>query len=312
VTNKYRYLDYVALQQRLAARAANYSQSYASLFRRPNLSNPEWVQLLRMAYPQLQSLRQQSAEASRQFYDRERQVYHPELPRFERPLERTDFRGFLKAMDPVRQRMLEPETPEPVVAEFTLRFTRSVEMAGRRQMIDMVESDEAVAEKLADRPARALVDVNQPVQRWARVATGRETCAWCLMLVSRGPVYRSARSGGSKFDDESTVRAYVSDSDISEFMNEWHVGCDCKVVPVFDLADWPGQEAQGKAEDLWIEASGRADEELAANPDKKYYSHKESRWLPTTKNRETINQLRKMLEAGEISPSDWAVLHQAA
>jgi hypothetical protein len=312
VTNKYRYLEYGATQQRIAAGAARYSQSYANLFRRPGMSNAEWVQLLRLAYPQLVNLRRQSAEVSRQFYDRERQVYHPELPRFERPLERTDFRAFLKSMEPVRQKMIQPETPEPVVAEFTLRFTRSVEMAGRRQMIDMVESDEAVAEKLAERPARALVDVNRPVQRWARVATGRETCAWCLMLVSRGAVYRSARSGGSKFDDESSVRAYVEDSEISQYMNEWHTGCDCKVIPVFDLADWPGQDAQKRALDLWVEAGLKADAELADNPDKKYFSHKESRWLPTTVNRETINQLRKMIEAGQISPSEWAVLHQAA
>jgi hypothetical protein len=159
---------------------------------------------------------------------------------------------------------------------------------------------------------KLAIDNTRPVQGWARIATGRETCAWCLMLVSRGPVYKSAQTAGSVYDDETTMAALAKDAEVNEFMNDWHVGCDCKVVPVFDKSNWPGMDAQNKAMGLWVTAGLRADKELEEKPDKQYYSFKQKRWLPTDVNRETINQLRQMIEAGEISSADWAVLNIAA
>ena len=50
--------------------------------------------------------------------------------------------------------------------------------------------------------------------RFARVPTGAETCTFCLMLASRGAVYRTRKTAG-------------------EF-RRFHRGCDCKVVPSFD------------------------------------------------------------------------------
>lgn len=55
-------------------------------------------------------------------------------------------------------------------------------------------------------------DRSQP--RFARVPVG-ETCAWCLMLASRGAVYRSAASAGAA--------------------GQYHGGnCDCEPVPSWD------------------------------------------------------------------------------
>jgi hypothetical protein len=313
---------YIAAQTVVAVAAAQYAQSLAGLFVRPALSVSEWIALLRVAFPPLQQFRERSATLARQFYDTQREQFYPGLTRHEVLLETTSFEAFVKSMEPVREKMTLPDSTPGAAAAFTLQFTRDVEVAGRRQIIEMVESDEDVFEELQSKPARPLMDVNRPVQGWARVATGRETCAWCLMLVSRGPVYRSGKSGGSKFDDESTVAAYISDAEIKKFMNEWHTGCDCKVIPVWDLANWPGKDAQERAEQLWITAGKKASRELRNNPDKRYYSYgkpatatqpaKPAGWYPTTKNRETINQLRKMIEAGEVNSFDWAVLHQAA
>lgn len=47
--------------------------------------------------------------------------------------------------------------------------------------------------------------------RWARVPVGK-TCAFCLMVASRGPVYRSAETAGREF----------------------HAKCDCQPVPSWD------------------------------------------------------------------------------
>lgn len=49
--------------------------------------------------------------------------------------------------------------------------------------------------------------------RFARVTTGRETCAFCYMLASRGAVYHTRETAG-QFD-------------------HYHRRCDCKVVPGF-------------------------------------------------------------------------------
>ena len=49
--------------------------------------------------------------------------------------------------------------------------------------------------------------------RFARVTSGRNTCAFCLMLAGRGAVYWSRKTAG-------------------EF-NHWHTHCSCKVVPGF-------------------------------------------------------------------------------
>lgn len=54
-------------------------------------------------------------------------------------------------------------------------------------------------------PARARV---------ARVPSGAETCAFCLMLASRGPVYHSGQSAGRD--------------------RKYHAECDCQPVPVWD------------------------------------------------------------------------------
>ena len=56
--------------------------------------------------------------------------------------------------------------------------------------------------------------------RYARVPTGAETCDFCLMLASRGFVYRSKASAGA--------------------VNHWHDGCDCRVA-----VGWTGMEVEG-------------------------------------------------------------------
>src|SRR5699024_12870002 len=46
--------------------------------------------------------------------------------------------------------------------------------------------------------------------RFARVPVGK-TCAWCFMLASRGPVYKSAKTAGAA--------------------GQYHAQCDCQPVP---------------------------------------------------------------------------------
>ena len=58
--------------------------------------------------------------------------------------------------------------------------------------------------------------------KWARVPTGAETCTFCLMLASRGFVYRSKESAGA--------------------LNHWHPHCDCRIVPGFEGVEIEGYD----------------------------------------------------------------------
>ena len=50
--------------------------------------------------------------------------------------------------------------------------------------------------------------------RYARVPRGSETCGFCIMLASRGFVYRSEKSAGA--------------------LDHYHANCDCRIVASFD------------------------------------------------------------------------------
>ena len=151
-------------------------------------------------------------------------------------------------------------------------------------------------------PKKVLDDYEPPdIVGWARVATGDETCAWCMMLVSRGPVYYSADSAGSLLLTQEWLNEVEESKgvDPSLPMNEWHTGCDCTVMPVYDKNDWPGKDAADEALEKWNQAA----ENFEYDPDKKYRVLNEDgkTYRTTTLNRsqarqrETLNNLRFML-----------------
>lgn len=100
--------------------------------------------------------------------------------------------------------------PNPA-ADAAASVVRHVEQAGRETITTQAK---------ADPKAKA----------WARRATGRETCSFCLVLVSRGPVYQNA-----------DFRA--------------HNNCDCVAVPVFDVDNWPGRDEYLAALKSWDDAT---------------------------------------------------------
>jgi hypothetical protein len=364
--------QYAAAQAVISAAVAAYVLSFVSNFAYQALPLARWIELLRLLYPEIERRREQSASLARSFYDSQRELFVPGLPTNAQDLEPYQFDWFVQAMEPVRQQMSVENSTQGAVAAMTLRAVREVELAGRRQIIHAVENDTQLTEYITATPqqreklrfpddvrdellgilgggtrtswggAQVPAGPRKPryetandVQAWARVATGDETCAWCLMLVSAGPNYMGADTAG--LTREMTETAYVrmyntydlktygeklheKDANGNSLFDEWHTGCDCIVVPVFNKKNWFGQDAADRALDLWKEATKVAKKELEANPDKKYYSRLgpkgrrtrgEPGWYPTTLNRETLNQLRKMIDAGEITSQEWAALSAA-
>lgn len=309
--------EYAAAQAYISAQTAAYVAQFGKFFLNPLLTAAEWLALLSLLYPQIQQAREQSAALARTFYDSQRKLQVPKARVNLQLLEHYEFDWFVVNMEPVRQLMQRENATPTAAGHMAAAAVREVENGGRRQIINMVINDPdlaTVTELPTGRPGKPSPGkpgtVTSLVRGWARVATGRETCAWCLMLVSRGPVYAKPGNAGLDLSATEAQQSIGLGEDVSEFMTEWHVGCDCKVVPVFRNNNWPGFEAQQIAEGHYITAGRRATAELKANPDKKYYSHKLGRWEPTTDNRETINQLRQMIESGEIT-TDWAAIKAA-
>lgn len=57
-------------------------------------------------------------------------------------------------------------------------------------------------------------DEDEPQRvRFARIPTGPTTCAFCVMLASRGAVYATRETAGD--------------------LDQWHAHCDCMIVPIF-------------------------------------------------------------------------------
>lgn len=205
---------------------------------------------------------------------------------------------------------VDPYVEELIKAEPTPDFAEMVQQAQTRSE-SRTQSRAPVfnlAERREQRPAErqptpAAPDEPRLVKGWARVATGRETCAWCLMLISRGPVYSSSETGGLNVDETTTIDLWnEAGQDLQAFraslegqMSEWHAGCDCVTVPVFDRANWVGRDAHKEAEQLWITSGKAASALIKAG---------ESRTDDIYK--ETLNHLRRRLYAGEISVPSYA------
>ena len=329
--------EYAASQFAITAGLVAYVSRVASFFRVPIVGARDWLDFLRMLFPEVQKRYDQSAELGRRFYDSQRKKHHPDLAQNERLLSELKFEWFVQNMEPTRKGMSQADSPQVAVTKVALSAVREVEMAGRRQVIGAVKNDPILVEKLeSQEPIASFEDVvalrgktslvepfdeneSRPVIGWARIATGRETCAWCLMLISRGVdvnhkgnfAYAEASTAGLDLTDETALQLWeqsgrdpakfkellFDDDDPDEtVMDKWHVGCDCIAVPVFDLNNWPGKEQASRAMALWIDAGKEADKLIESG---------ESR----TKNvgRETLNALRRRLERGEISMSNYAV-----
>lgn len=233
-----------------------------------------------------------------------------------------EFQWFVQDMKSAQQWFTEPA--EDLAARYAQRqklkeavergIARSVENAGRQAMIYAVESDDDLEPDLDDEPdkdprdselvseLKELLDdkpkkakkskkkgpkwKRRKVKGWARVATGEKTCSWCLMLCSRGPVYSDAYSAGLEMEDWIAVEMYENSKGFPKSdMDDWHPGCDCKVVPVFDYREWPGKDEAAEALEKWNDATSEAIELIESGKSRS-----------KNRNKEALNALRRRLQ----------------
>ena len=261
--------EYVERQRSIATALASLLLRMLWPFRVLKMTESGWLSLLRAMYPEVERARRESAALARQFYDSQRALYVGTDDRWDVDLASYEFEWFEEAMRPSKRAIMAEEASEGVISQAVLRAVKEVENGGRRTLL---------------RPVTDPERRDPVVKGWTRVATGRETCAFCLMLVSRGPVYFSAEDAGLDLDDTSALELIDEGNNeaLQEAMKRWHPGCDCKVVPVFDRKRWPGRDAYLKAEKLWVEATR---------------GHR---------GRDALNALRRAIESGEVNPRDIA------
>lgn len=237
------YDEYVQAMRRLVLVLIAALIEILNPLRRPALGPGAWVGLLSRMYSVVEQGRRESAELAREFYDAEkrRQVGGPRQDIY---LANYDPEWFYEAMEPARRTFSRSDATEEALSHVIGIAVKEVENAGRTTIRQGAEANNTRERRVG----------------WARVQGGQESCAFCLMLISRGPVYRSARTAGLNTDDQAAKQLIGSGDDaaLDELMTRWHPNCDCKVVPVFDQRkSWPGKDHWKFAEQVWINASGR-------------------------------------------------------
>lgn len=268
--------DYVREQAEITRWAVRQVLKEMQPYQSSTFTQQFWLFILRLIFPTVFEARMRSAELGREFYDSQRELHFPDLP--PHPYILPDYRleWFVEAMEPARAGMQKSGTSDYAVERVALRAMKEVENGGRRALLRPVDDEEFR---------------DQKVVGWARIATGRETCAFCLMLVSRGPVYLSADSAGLNMGDTTAADLFLKGKldtiDWAELSHRWHEGCDCRVVPVFDRANWPGRDAYKRAERIWKETT-------------KGYSGLDA-----------MNAFRRAIERGSVDVQEFAVTKAA-
>ena len=186
------------------------------------------VQAVQMA---LSTATMLAAQASADFYDASREACIGE------PMGAVAISGY------------EPEKTDAAIRS----FVRFVERGEVEKFNDQVlqrmdyETKRAANNSIVENGAR---DPAKP--KYARVPTGAETCDFCLMLASRGFVYKSESSAA---------------------IDHTHANCDCRAV-----AGWDGDEVQGYDPDVIYDRwQGRITEIAEERADRKGTTVEEER-----------------------------------
>jgi hypothetical protein len=99
---------------------------------------------------------------------------------------------------------------------------------------------------------------------WIRI-TDAAPCSWCLMMASRGAVYRSAETAG-----RAKASHFAGGSDFA-----WHDHCGCTAAPVFSDTD-PRLDHADALYDQWLQATQGHSGQAAINAWRRYWDNRDS------------------------------------
>lgn len=211
---------YLNAQARISRSMVDLSRSLISRFGFPAAEDIE--RMAQVAYPRIERARRQSYVVSHRWMQRTQpQVRPAPITPYPRDAATTLITDVVEERTKVRVTVdpaLDQVSRKPrvtITEALGGRMARHAIQAGRDAIVDTANRSEHLG--------------------WARVLSGAENCAWCVMLASRGPVYKT----------EATARAATHSHDF----------CDCVFVLAPRRGDWPGRDRYELAEDLWSEAT---------------------------------------------------------
>lgn len=128
----------------------------------------------------------------------------------------------------------------PVEFKKAIAAGKTPQQAMDAAAVRMVGSTQYLALEGGRSVMQRSIDADERATGWSRV-TDADPCAWCAMLASRGPVYKSAKTAG----------------DPRQGGNRYHDACACQAWPAFTLDEPFVGIAEGLYEDWLRETRGR-------------------------------------------------------
>lgn len=122
----------------------------------------------------------------------------------------------------------------PVEFKKAIAAGKTPQQAMDAAAVRMVGSAQFLALEGGRSVMKQSIDADERATGWSRV-TDADPCAWCAMLASRGPVYKSAKTAG----------------DPRQGGNTYHDHCACQAWPAFTL-DEPFIGVAEKLYDDWL------------------------------------------------------------
>lgn len=212
-------------------------------FLTPFLTPVSWARFIRVMFRVIAQYREEATALAREFYDDNRAAQLPDEPRHDIFKDDNYREEFLReTMQPVYDNLKKTGNVEGAIQDSTNRAVKVIEDGARRTILRGVDSD-----------------TSQPIRGFARFDPRPPTCAFCTMMISRGPVYTRETGGFTGSKESATQLWRENDTDaMNEMMNRWHPGCTCIAVPVYKLSGYPTERQEEEALKIYIAARKRA------------------------------------------------------
>ena len=292
------YTDYNAAEARNVNQFVIFLVLLLQSYEGQQQSEDAWYELIYLLFPWVKQFRDESSRLGRSFYDSEREKHirpiELDVPSV-RNIRTEDIVGsdnifvqreilrrqrhniflapyepawLIEATEPNRKEWTEKPVTDKAIIKLAQRLTKEVQNGGRQTQIKAAETDPAGDDQPTERPANIIETLGPVIPfdqsrrlrgvRYARVAGGGESCGFCTMLISRGPVYHSFVTAGAPQSSQQIFEDYARTRNVElldGLTNRFHPNCDCRVVPVFDQSDWPGKSEYEDANRLWYSAT---------------------------------------------------------
>lgn len=222
----------------------------------------DWETFVHVTYLVMKPYRDEATELARTFFDDNRAAQLESSGTKREDQTRHDIfkddyypeKWFRSELAPLLQHAQEGRSSDSLIEEVVGRTTKVVEDGARRTIIQGVRTD-------SDLPIRGI----------ARFDPRPPTCAFCTMMISRGPVYHtSANTAGWEHGTDRLEKLILDDDtdSINELMNKWHPKCTCIAVPVYKYDNYPTQTQENEAFAIYDKARKNVKNDLRLNQSK--------------------------------------------